>query len=127
MTENPYHVIVVEDAPDTLTLIQRVLALKDLNVHYAVSAQAAIALFDKYGKETTLLVLDNKVPETDGGNAIPNAERLEAAYMALNREGIVLHTSAERMIGVAHQYNKPFNDIFEFADLVARLADENNS
>jgi DNA-binding response OmpR family regulator len=110
-------VLVVDDDPGILTLLQRRLAA-DYRVETVANGSQAIGAFLR--ERPDAVVLDMRLPGMDGEQLLPALRALSATVPIVVITGAVnaQMTDTARRHGVEHLLEKPF----ETHDLAARLA-----
>jgi DNA-binding NtrC family response regulator len=113
--------IVIEDDDDIRQMVRRSLELKGFSVFEARTYDAALDLIKHNGLESRFLLTDNTMRDSQDGPFGKFAHRLEAAYLAVNAKGNVIHISGEKLEGVTHHVQKPFGpfDLWKMIDQIA--------
>lgn len=121
MAEASRAILVVDDDPDVLKLIERVLAHDGMNVITAADPRTALSLYEN--ERPCLLVVDLMLPQMDGEELVQSIVRRYGKRPPV----IILSASAVRSevahrIGAEASLAKPF-DIEDLRDTVARFCE----
>lgn len=114
----PEHILVVDDSPDTLELIERILAAQDYHVLTAGGVESAISIIES--RPIDLVITDIKMPGADGFDLL---RHVKENYKGI---GVLLVTGfpvlEEAVKGIKHGADeylvKPFTD----AELTAAVS-----
>jgi len=115
-------VLVVEDEPDIIMLIQRSLSLKNFNVIQASSGTQALASFDQTTPDVVLL--DIMMPDMDGFEVCrrikekPEGRNIPVIFLTVrSQEEDVARSKA---VGAAGYITKPF-DPFKLVEDIEKI------
>ena len=119
-----WQVLVVDDEPDSLEIVTRVLAFHKASVHAVPSGIAALAVLTKI--VPTFIIMDLSMPEMDGWELLyhlRNSPKLQKIpVIALTAHA--MKGDRERAIGAGFSYylTKPLNPLSFFDDLLRLFA-----
>lgn len=126
-TTQTWQVLVIDDEPDSLEIVSRILVFHGAIVHAVSSGAAALQALDNI--TPTLIIMDLSMPGIDGWEMLylfkKNPRLAEAPIVALTAHA--MKGDRERALGAGFHYylTKPLSPISFFDDLLALFANGN--
>lgn len=119
-----WQVLVVDDEPDSLEIVSRILSYHGARVETVAEGMAALEALDRL--TPTLIIMDLSMPDMDGWEVLyhlRNNPRLRSVPMvALTAHAMKGDRERALDAGFYHYLTKPLNPLSFFDDLLAALA-----
>ncbi len=103
-------VLVVDDEPGVLTVVQKLLQREGLKVLTAMDGEHGVAVFSEHADSIALVILDLTMPRMDGEQAFHAIRAMNDSVPILLSSGFSESQAAERMkkLGLAGFISKPY-------------------
>jgi CheY-like chemotaxis protein len=109
------HVLVVDDEPAVLRLLEFALRRRGFDVTTAAGGAQAVELFRRRPGAFALVLLDVQMPDPDGPETLAALRSIDPHVRCCFMSGYTGDHSAEQLLalGAAHVFDKPFPSLGE--------------
>jgi DNA-binding NtrC family response regulator len=122
LRESIASILIVDDDPIVLALLQAFLTREGFTVWSAVGGSAAQSLFVRHHAAIDLVLIDVRMPDMDGPETLRALHRLDSEVTYCFMSGYTGQYSEDNLLkmGAAHLFAKPF-DLDELARSLRHL------